>query len=235
MPSSKRWCRACPHKGNCSPGMCSTGNSASAKWSGSFDGIAHSTECLIRRNDLFDGIAHSTEWLTRRSGSFAGRNRCPRGHNFFRVLLAPWLQEDLPDHALLVDKKGRAVQPHIFPPIQLLLPPHPILVDDLVIGVGDKRKGQPEFLPEFLVALLIVGAYTDDREPFLLQQGEIVAEVAGLHRAGGSIILGIEVKRHFLSLMIGQRDLVAGGILPGKDRGLVSFLQMRHRCNFFGE
>src|SRR5215469_16504027 len=68
--------------------------------------------------------------------------RLRRGNNLFRMLLVLRPQENFPDHPLFIDEETRPVQPHIPPPIKLLFPPDPILVDDPVFRIRDKREGE---------------------------------------------------------------------------------------------
>jgi hypothetical protein len=61
------------------------------------------------------------------------------------MLFAFRLEKDLADDPFFVDQEGGAVQAEILAPIQLLLTPDPVFVDDLVFGIGQQGKGKAEF------------------------------------------------------------------------------------------
>src|ERR1700754_711536 len=144
------------------------------------------------------------------------------------MLLALRLQEYLTDHPFLIDNKGRSMQPHILAAIKLFLSPYAVFVDDNMFRIGDKRKGQIKFCFKLFMALLIIGTDPDDGKSLLFEQRDIIPEITGLDRTCRCIVLRIEIEHQLFSFVVGKRDLLSIGILPGKSRGLVSFLQMGH-------
>ena len=61
-----------------------------------------------------------------------------------------------------------------------------------MIRVGDEGKGKVKFCFKFQVAFLIIGADAEDGKTGGAQQGVVVAQIAGLYRAGGCVVLWIE-------------------------------------------
>ncbi len=60
-------------------------------------------------------------------------------------------------------------------------------------------KGRLYFCDEFLVGRGAVGGDAEDDHAALLEVGEEVAEAAGLLRAAGRVVLGVEVDEHVLA------------------------------------
>ncbi len=93
-----------------------------------------------------------------------------------------------------------------------------------MIGIGDECKGQVVFRDELLVRFLVVYADPDNFVAPFQELIVIVAQVTGFGGTSRGIILGIEIKDHFLSLQIAERNSVAVLVLPFKYRGFISFL-----------
>ena len=132
------------------------------------------------------------------------------------MLLVSGPEKDLADHGLLVNKKSGPVNPHIIAAVQLFFPPDSVFVDYTVARIGEEGEGEAELLFKFPVALFIVGADTHDRKTFPGQKGIVVAKIAGLHSARGSVVLGIEIKYKLLPFIIGKGNRLSILILAGE-------------------
>src|ERR1700722_6583222 len=125
------------------------------------------------------------------SFSFCGIEGLPGSQNLFRMCLAFRFEEDLPDDPFFVDQERSAMQAKVLSAVQLFFTPDPVFADDDMVRVGDERKGQAKLFPEFAMLFLVVGADTHNEKTGGAQQAIVVAQVAGLHRAGGCVVLRI--------------------------------------------
>ena len=99
--------------------------------------------------------------------------------------------------------------PHV-----VLLDPDAVLLGGLVVGVGEERERQVVLLLELDMGLLVVGADAEDDRARALELPPGVANPAGLGRAAGRVVPGIEVENDRLaasseSLTVSPASLVS--------------------------
>ena len=104
-----------------------------------------------------------------------------------------WPQKDLAYHPFFINDEACTVKIHVLSPIEIFLSPNPIFIDDSVFWISQKSEWKVEFLSELLVLFRVIRTNAYHREAFLFQQVISIAQVAGLNRAGGSIVLRIKV------------------------------------------
>ena len=129
------------------------------------------------------------------------------------------LLNDVGDDAFFVDDEGGAGGAHVSTAVHRLLLPHAVGFVDGLVFVGQQREGQFVLVGKLVVRLHGVAADADHFVTGLLQFRIVVAQVTGLGRAAGSIILGVEVEHYFLALEVGKAHgfapLVEGGKVGG--------------------
>ena len=108
------------------------------------------------------------------------------------------------DVAGLVDQEVRTDDAHVGLAIHALLAPHAVGLRHGGLGIGEQLEGQVELRPELRVALLAVRADAKDDGVLLLDRHVVVAEAAGLGRAAGRVVFGVEVQHHALSPQVAQ-------------------------------
>ena len=104
-----------------------------------------------------------------------------------------WPQKDLAYHPFFINDEACTVKTHVLSPIEIFLSPNPIFIDDSVFWISQKSEWKVEFLSELLVLFRVIRTNAYHREAFLFQQVITITQIAGLNRAGGSIILRIKV------------------------------------------
>src|SRR5919204_2208352 len=93
-----------------------------------------------------------------------------------------------------VDHEGRALDAHELLAVHVPLSPDAVVLRDAMVAVGEQRERQVVLPLEALVGALVVGADAEhDGAP--LAEGVVgVADPAGLSRAAGGVVLGVEVE-----------------------------------------
>jgi hypothetical protein len=79
-----------------------------------------------------------------------------------------------------------------------------------VLRVREEREGKVVLLLELHVLRLAVGRDAEHDGTCALELGVRVADPLGLHRAAGSVVLGIEVEDDRLAAKIGEADALTG-------------------------
>src|SRR3984893_2086005 len=134
-------------------------------------------------------------------------------------------------HAFLVDEKGGALDPHVFPPVHALLDPDAVALAHLALDVGGESEGQLVLLLELVVRGDGVLRDPDYGGLDLTEFREGVAKAAGLRGAAGGVILGIKIQHYFLAAQLGQGDLAVAVGRQGEIRRLVADLDTRRACS----
>src|SRR5271155_476684 len=139
------------------------------------------------------------------------------------------LVPDLAHHAVLVDQKGGALDPHVFAAIHALLDPHAIGFGHLAVGVGAQDERQLGLFFELVVRGDRVARHADHDGASLAVIGDRVAEAARLGGAARGVVLWIEIEDHRLAAQPRQRDraVAVGG--HREIGGLVAWLDA-HRA-----
>ena len=88
-----------------------------------------------------------------------------------------------------------------------------------MLRVGEQDEGQVVLLREALVGGDGVLAHADDHRVELAEAVVCGGEGAGLARAAGGVVAGIEVEHDPLSSEVGQAHVVAVLVLKGEVRG----------------
>src|SRR5690554_3454301 len=92
-----------------------------------------------------------------------------RFHHLLRRLLGFHFFDYFFDDPVFIDYVGDAEDSVEFPPHEFLFPPSTVLVDHLLVGIGDERKGQIVFCDEFAVGRFGIGADAYHLKPFVDQ------------------------------------------------------------------
>ena len=111
------------------------------------------------------------------------------------------------DRAAFVDEKGAPFHPPVRAPVHRLLLPHAVGLGHHVIVIDQEGKIQFVLAPEFPVGCDRVGGDTEHHGVSRLETVDFVAELAGLGRAAGGVVLRIEEQHHLLPPEIDQADL----------------------------
>src|ERR1019366_7178684 len=137
------------------------------------------------------------------------------------VALHPDLRhEDMYDGARLVDDEGRATRHQAERRLD------PVERAHLAVRVGEQRHRKAVLAGEAIVRGARVGANTDDVGPGLDEGLVVVAKGAGLDRAAGRVVLGIEEEHDGPAAQhVGQREGLA--VRPGEREvgGLVASVE----------
>ena len=126
--------------------------------------------------------------------------------------------------AVLVDDEGGAEGAEIFAAIHTLLSPGAEGLVEGQVGVGYQVEGQLVLLDKFVVRLAVLHTYAEHVKTGGLQLAVVVAQVAGLSRASGSHVLGVEIEHQFLPFVITQADLLPVLVLAQYLGGFVSYV-----------
>ena len=113
------------------------------------------------------------------------------------MILRIYLRENLDYYAFFIDYECRADGFSV---------PGSINLHHFMIRIGNKVKRKVIFIPELLVRIAVVTAYSYNRGSFFHEQGVGIPERAGLFRAAGSIVLRVKIQNNFSSLEIGERN-----------------------------
>ena len=135
------------------------------------------------------------------------------------------LVKDLRDRAFFVDQEGRPVRSHVFFPIHAFLSVNPILVNDLLIRVGDEYVRKVELRNELLMGPLVVGRDPYDLNILLIKFGTRIPERTCLLRSARCIVFWIEPKHDTFAAKIFQAYRLAILVAGREFRCLVAFFQ----------
>ena len=120
---------------------------------------------------------------------------------------------------------------HVGAAVVRLLLPHAVLLRDLVVGVGQQRKGDVVFRGELRLARFVEDADAEDDRLARLETRQVVAKVAGFLRAAGRIVFGVEIQHDRLAGLISERRWLspcwslrvkAGAFFPGSIKGMLT-------------
>ena len=103
--------------------------------------------------------------------------------------------------------------------VVLLLDPRPVGLGDLVVDVGEEGERQVELLAERLLLAPRLRADAPDVRAALVDRLVGVAELAGLDRAAGRVVLRVEVEDRPAAALVGQAMDRAGSRLRARPRG----------------
>src|SRR2546428_13142866 len=112
---------------------------------------------------------------------------------------------DLGDLPALVNQERRALDPEVFPTVEILFLPDVVRTGDAPIVVAEQREIEVVLVLELHVALRIVAADAEDHGALRGHPGEVVPEAARFLRATRRVVLRIEVEDDLLAAEILQR------------------------------
>jgi hypothetical protein len=101
-----------------------------------------------------------------------------------------------------------------------------ISVGDFLVGIGEQRKGQLEFVLKLLLCLGRVGGDPEQDGAGFLNLLVGIAEGAGFDGASGSIGAGIEIQNHCFASQALEREFLSVLVLQSK-LGALSLIFMR--------
>jgi len=138
------------------------------------------------------------------------------------------LSDDVPDHALCIDQKRGTDHAHVLPSVHRFLPPDPIGLQDLLVGIGQQGERQFVFGDEFLMTGFVIRTDPNNSPAFFDEFLMVIPQITGLHCAGRCHILRIEIQYQFLSLEGAQPNGFPVLISGRKSRRFLSLCQRRH-------
>src|SRR2546428_4359344 len=113
---------------------------------------------------------------------------------------------DLGDLPALVNQERRALDPEVFPTVEILFLPDTVRTGDAPIVVAEQREIEVVLVLELQVALRIVAADPKDDRALRGHPGEVVPERAGFFRATRRVVLRVEVEDDLPSAELFQRQ-----------------------------
>src|SRR5436190_1722749 len=122
------------------------------------------------------------------------------------------------DAAVRVDQERRPGDAHVGPAVVLLLDPRAVRLGDRVVRVGEEEERQSELLAEGPLALGALRADPPDVSTALVDGLVGVAELAGLDRAAGGVVLRVEVDDRPTAALIGE-SVDRAGLVREADLG----------------
>src|SRR6185295_12537883 len=119
-----------------------------------------------------------------------------------------YLGPDLGDFSVAIDEIGDPFDTHVGLSVHAFLAPYPIGFEHLMGLIGNERKGERVFIPEFVLSANGVRRNAENRGADLFEG--MLHPIKGDDFLGTSrcIGLGIEEEHHFLSLQLFERDLI---------------------------
>src|SRR6516225_5924341 len=148
------------------------------------------------------------------------------------MLPGPGLQKNVGNDSLLIDEKSGPEQSHIISPEQLFFPPDAVAVDNLMIRIGNQRKGQTEFFFKPEVAFFTIRANTQHNKSFFSEHPIIVPQITSLLCTRRRVILRIEIEHNFLPFIIFQGNLPSLLVDAAECGCLVTLPEMSHTISF---
>src|SRR4051794_20948688 len=130
--------------------------------------------------------------------------------------------------ALLVNDEVAAGDAHELAAVALSLYPDAVRLGDLLVFVREQREGQAELVAEALVGLDAVRTHAQHNRVLGLDIAIDVAKAAGLGRAAGGVVLGVEVEDDALAAVVAQLDLLSLVRRRLEIRSLVTDLDLSH-------
>ena len=121
-----------------------------------------------------------------------------------RVALGLDLRPDPRDPAVGIDQERGAADAHVRLAVVLLLDPRAVGLGDRVVLVGQQRERQAELLAERALAGGALRADAPDLGAALGDRPCRVAELAGLGRAAGRVVLRVEVQDGPAATLVGE-------------------------------
>lgn len=129
-----------------------------------------------------------------------------RGDHFLNMAL----HLDIPplgrDPALCIDDKRTPDQTLDGFTEDLFLVDHPVLFADHTTGIAQKREGEGEFIPEFLMRGDAVPADAEDGGFDVMKRFDFITEIAGFLRSPRRVVFGIKEENHRPPAIIVERN-----------------------------
>ena len=112
------------------------------------------------------------------------------------------LIKDLRDLSILVDEKRLPVDSHVLLPIHALLDPYAVLLDNILLSIGDKIEFQSVLGAEFLMLLFVVGRDAKELDVLRIEFVVRITERASLECSARRVVFGVEEQDDTLSLEV---------------------------------
>jgi hypothetical protein len=132
-----------------------------------------------------------------------------RREQFLRVAGRDHPAKDVGDHAVRAKNERTALDAHELPSVALAQHPDPVILGDLVVGVGEQRERQAILRLERGLGFYCVWAAPDDGRALALKLIEIVTDFGGFGRSAGGVGPGEEIQDQGPAAEVIQRNLAA--------------------------
>ena len=124
----------------------------------------------------------------------------------------------LDDLSLGVDEECRSDDPHVRAPIARLFLPDPILLCNLVFGIGEEGERHIVLRRKTRLARFVEDADSKHHRLTRLEARQAIAKVTGLLGASWSVVLRVEVEDDGVAQVVGESLLFAGLIRESECR-----------------
>ena len=169
---------------------------------------------------------HRSKPGNRRLGHRRGRRTIHRAgerlEDSFDVAVDAHLGEDGGDTPVLINDEGRALDAQETAAVERFLLVDAVRLRYRRVRVAEEGKGEVELLGEPLVGRRVVAADPQDHNAGLGERRKVILEAAGLPRAAGRVVLGIEVEHDGFAPQVGECHRMAVSRLEGEVRRRIS-------------